>query len=166
MDSFLISVYNSNFSFLLSNIFGLYLPFLISFIFIIKFSKEIFNKNNLVIFLLGVIVTFMTSNPIIGEDFSQLHLTNYVGIFYLLFFVFIEKNKEMSIPSVFTLSFLAMWIIDGYYAITLFNSHPFSSAIGGAGVFDGLLIDPLLTSLGVYIINEVRERKNNKLKSA
>ncbi len=164
MDSFFISLHNSNFSFLLSNVFGLYLPLILSLFLITKFYKEIFNKINIQIFVIGLILIFVTSSPMVSEDFSQLHLTNYVGIFYLLYFVFFENKKLMSLPTVFVLSFLAMWIVDMYFAVSLFNSHPFSIAIGGAGVFDGLLVDPLLTTLGVHIINKLRIKK--LLKSA
>lgn len=163
MDSFFISVHNSNFSFLLSNVFGLYLPLIISSILIFKNHKDIFTKINIQIFIIGLIGIFVTSNPIVSEDFSQLHLTNYVGILYLLYFVFLEKTKLMNIPSIFVMSFFAMWIVDGYYAISLFDSHPFSSAIGGAGIFDGLLVDPLLTSLGVYVVNKLRKNRMEKL---
>ncbi len=163
MDSFFIMLHNSSFSFLLSNIFGLYLPLMISFILILKNAKEIFTKTNIQLFFLGLLAIFLTSDPILTEDFSQLHLTNFVGILYLLYFVFFNKKDLMNIPTVFVLSFFAMWIVDGYYAITMFDSHPFSSAIGGAGLFDGLLIDPLLTSLGVYVVNKLRKNRIEKL---
>ena len=95
----LINYLNVNgLGFLTSNIFGLYLPLLITLILLFKARKELFKKENIILFLVGLIGGYIFSygqtitqyNYINGEMipfvYEQFHSVNVFGVLYLLYF--------------------------------------------------------------------------------
>tara|TARA_Y100000588_G_scaffold159664_1_gene173594 strand:+ start:8079 stop:8624 length:546 start_codon:yes stop_codon:yes gene_type:complete len=178
----LINYLNVNgLGFLTSNIFGLYLPLLITLVLLFKARKELFKKENIILFLVGLIGGYIFSygqtitqyNYINGEMipfvYEQFHSVNVFGVLYLLYFTLpLGKKINFNFSILWSYSFLTLWLTDGFYAYTEFNQHWFSSSIGGAGILDGLLLTPIVTVIGGLLIKlaDNRKRKQNELTPA
>lgn len=169
----LINYLNVNgLGFLTSNIFGLYLPLLITIILLFNARKKILKKENIILLIAGTIGSFIFSygqtitqyNSINGEIipfvYNQFHSVNIFGILYLLYFCFpIGKKINFDFSILWSYSFLTLWLTDGLYAYTEFNQHWFSSGIGGAGILDGLLLTPIVTVFGAFLIKWADNKK-------
>lgn len=172
----LINYLNVNgLEFLTSNIFGLYLPLIITMVLLFSARKELLKKENVILFLIGSIGCYFFSygqtitqyNYINGEMipfiYNQFHSVNIFGVLYLLYFTLpLGKKINFNFSILWSYSFLTLWLMDGWYAYTEFNQHWFSPAIGGAGIVDGLLLTPIVTVLGGLLIKWADNRKRNQ----
>lgn len=177
MASILEFLKNNGMEILTTNIFGLYLPLLISILFIMFGNKKkIFNKSNILLFAISITGTFLFCNTInvtshvelngilIEKSYDQVHLVNIFGILYLLLKSLpVEEMKEINISTLWIYSFFSLWIVDSYQAITTFEQTSiFAKGIGGAGIMDGLLLTPLITILGGILIEKSKKLKEKK----
>tara|TARA_B100000073_G_C23721213_1_gene567736 strand:+ start:277 stop:822 length:546 start_codon:yes stop_codon:yes gene_type:complete len=177
----LMDYFNSNgMSILNSNVFGLYLPLLITLVLLFKARKELLKKENIILLIIGAIGSYIFSydqaiNQVIyinGEQVSftyhQFHNVNVFGILYLLYFTLpFEKIMNFNFSILWSYSFLTIWLSDGLYAYTEFNQNWFSYSIGGGGILDGLLLTPLITVIGGGLVkfayNKKIKKENSKL---
>jgi hypothetical protein len=174
----LISYFNNNgLEHFLSNTYGLYLPMLISVIIIIMADKkELFKKENIVMFLISVIGCFILSagvevevtEMINGNEVTlianQVHIVNVFAIVYII--SFIKEDKKLlpyNYAALWVFSFFSLWLVDGYQATMNYDKSYFDSGVGGVGIFDGLLLDPLLACTISYFLQKVRLSKKADL---
>ena len=175
----LITYLNANgFAQLTSNLYGLYLPMFITIILIIFARKSLISKENIILFTLGLIGCFILSYGKTITDFnyingvaipitySQFHSVNVFGILYILCRSLpLGKKIEMNYSVVWIGSFTTIWIVDGWYALTEFNQGWFADGIGGAGILDGLLLTPIASVIGAYLVKkgyEIQTKWNKK----
>lgn len=162
MDIDLETILKYDLTFLMTNKIGLYLPLLISIYLIIR-TKIIedykTNIQSIICFTIGTIFCVMLSYSVIEEtDFyysESLYTKNYFGVFYLFWFGLLEKNYNFNLSVVFIGTFFSKLLADFYFAIFVKDISIFSSGIGGAGLFDGLLIDPLFAVLVIFLLKKL-----------
>jgi uncharacterized membrane protein len=153
-------IHNNNLYFLLNNYIGLYLPMLISvgLLFKYKLHEEFIKKDIGIITILSIIfsiyfaefkitnfeyVTSENGKDVINTlEMQSLHMKNFFAVLFLSWIGFIKKDYQFNPPLLFTGTFLTQWIADMVFAYQL-EGNPFSKNIGGAGIFDGLLVDSI-----------------------
>jgi hypothetical protein len=174
-----------NLEFLMNNIYGLYLPILITLIFFIKSDvlKKFLNVELFTLFIFSAFLCTYLSEVLsiidirtiqidtgqkitITGDLEGLYTNNYFPAIYLFWFGLVKKDFNFNVPVIWCGSFLTLWISDIFYAHYEKGEHLFSNNIGGAGLFDGLLVDPAFSTLTVvvlsYLIKATKNRKNKK----
>jgi uncharacterized membrane protein len=175
-----INLLNENgFSFLTTNMVGLYLPLMISLILSLFFIKDLLKKENIILFVIGLIGCYFLSYGVEKNDYieinnvmtnlkyNQFHSVNVFGILYLLYYSLPSGKKiKLNFSTLWVYSFISLWIVDGWYAYENFNQNWFSSSIGGAGIFDGLLLTPLVSVLGALLIQyayNLKQKEKDKI---
>lgn len=176
MNSIMEFFNNNGLSFLMDNKFGLYLPMTISIIiFIFADKKALFSKENLIMFAMALVGCFLLSAGIeteatrmVGDNeititFNQVHIVNVFAIIYILFFVKAEnKERKYNFAALWIFSFLTLWLVDGYHATFHYDKGFFDAGVGGAGILDGLLLDPLLACTMCFILQKIKENRPAK----
>lgn len=155
-----------------SNLYGLYLPLFITIILLFFSYKEFLKKENLILFVLGLIGCFILSygktitsnNYINGVEipitYNQFHSVNVFGLLYLIRVSLpLGKDIKMNYSVMWIGSFITLWIVDGWYAFSEFGKNWFSSSIGGAGIFDCLLLTPIVSIIGIFFIQAAHNYK-------
>jgi hypothetical protein len=170
-----------NLEFLMNNIYGLYLPILITLIFFIKSDvlKKFLNIELFVLFIFSAFlctflseVLYITDHQVfytstgqelnVRGDLEGLYTNNYFPAIYLFWFGLIKKDFNFNIPVIWCGSFLSLWISDIFFAYFEKGEHLFSKNIGGAGFFDGLLVDPAFATLSVIILSYLIKKAQEK----
>ncbi len=149
-------------SVLFSNIFGFYVPFLISILIIIaKFNLMLkFLKTNMLLIgysaaATGYLSSLSTEEGVVyGMIFAVFPLLCFV-LFYLK-----EKNIVQYITgicpySMYVFTFTGLLLVDVSF-LYRYNLTTYS-AIGGAGIVDGLLITPLFSAFMFFLIMHIKK---------
>lgn len=106
------------------------------------------------IWMLSVIFSYMLSTWKITPETISLHIMDV----FLIYLIFHLKCKEhMTAHAAFSLSFLGLLTVDVTRALELISSglvgpSTWYYGIGGAGIYDGLIIFPLLAAFFVRYI--------------
>jgi hypothetical protein len=168
---------NNGLGHFINNLYGLYLPLIISVIIIVfADKKELFKKENIIMFVISIIGCFLLSTGVsithtqmiddvsLVSEINQVHIVNVFSILYLLYFAKKEnREKRYNFGAIWIFSFLSLWLTDGYLATVSYGaSGLFDSGVGGAGVFDGLLLDPIIGCFFAYILQKVKDKKPEK----
>lgn len=165
-------LFKYNLDFLLDNKIGFYLPFLISILLICKYDTIRYLKLNspiIIVFIAGSILSIATSSVEIniygGNKSEELYVQNYFSALYLAWMGLWKKDFNFYTPIAFIGTFFSELIADIYFVYHK-TGFIFSNAIGGAGIFDVLLIHSLYASLTFYLLNKIIPiiQKFNRLK--
>jgi hypothetical protein len=157
--------------FLLSNKLGFYLPLLLSLGLVHKYAlwKEMAKPQTLLIILVGILMCFhfakytetsyVTTSlidgvPILNDhSFGGLYIWNYFGALYLCYEgLYVKNYGKFNAPLYFVGSFFALALGDIYFVYMKMGLW-FHSGIGGAGIFDGLLVAPLFAYCVIVMLN-------------
>lgn len=145
---------------------GLVIPFLVSF-FALIFDKSLLSYNikkiSLLMFLffITIIINLITVKYSFN-DFGNIESLTFssVAILSLGFFILYTKD-EISLQMVFYFTFFSSLITDIIAAPNTFDN--FLYGIGGAGIFDGLFLIPIIYTITIFMFNFSRYKRNKKL---
>lgn len=134
---------------------GLWIPLILSTFFLIFniYKTKIIDIKILSFFFVTLFFNYLTTRIITDEITVSLTFSDFSMISLLVYFsIFKEKLK---LTTVFYFSFFANLIVDIIAAPNDW-SH-FLYHIGGAGLFDGLIIHPLVSVITFYTLNKYRK---------
>lgn len=165
----IFSVYDSEFSFLISNTYGFLLPAFLSIIIFIFMEKKDERKIYGLAYLVSVAFIFIMIFFNFGYEmketkvFSSLHFVSiYPLIILISFFYHAERysiRKPINAGWMFIGTFSSLSITDFCLSYILKGDDFRFEGIGGAGIFDGLLIATLLAWIPTLLINKAIIKK-------
>lgn len=165
----IIKVSLTEFSFLVTNIFGLFIPALFTILIFIFMSKSEDRKIYGTAYIISIASAFIMGYFNIGfkhkldDGFSSLHfLSLYPIIIFLHYFIKVEfYNTRERINSnwMFLGTFSSALFTDCYLSYTTSTISFKFDGIGGAGIFDGLLITSVIAYLSSILVNKMSEYK-------
>jgi hypothetical protein len=124
------------------------LPIVIIIILFLKKNEKL-QRPYLFIGLCLLTILFNSLNARIEESYNIIAITWIDGFLFLTFMPHrIITNKQISLFAIFSGSFLTMLITDLISARHLLNQW---SGVGGAGLFDGILVNPIVITFSIYI---------------
>lgn len=141
---------------------GLILPFFISIIFLFNDSlkkERVFNFSIITfLFFSTVLLNLFTVEYHFENGIEFMSFTSF-SILFVWFYLFYTKQK-ISLGFVFYFSFFTSLVTDIIAAPN--PPEELLYGIGGAGLFDGLLLIPIIHSICFYIFNYVRLNQKAK----
>lgn len=163
MIEFIIDIITKNFYysfFNLNTFIGFWTPFFISILllfFDIKKRKKFFSYSIFCIFILNLLLNGFSAKLTYENGYLSLSFID-LSLFFLLFILFFHKNISVFFP--FYYCFFINFINDIIFSPNKYDEFLFN--IGGAGLFDGLLIHPFITFITFYLFNFIRLKTNKK----
>lgn len=95
------------------------------------------------VWFVGTVLSMLTARWSITEDTQQLFILPVVGIWFLIKQLKIKQNPVHAWTATFT-SFFIVDVMQAFLMRGVLDAPVFYYGVGGAGLFDGLVVFPLL----------------------